>query len=136
MMNVLLVEPDDDFCLFLRQAVASAGCAVTITGSLSEAKDAMNASGSVDLLITNASLPDGSGLLLALDAARIGKQAIVLRRKRGRIVVSDREGTLCRGDCVAVGSFLTQMLARDRSRAEVPPLPGRHVLAEHEEIAG
>jgi CheY-like chemotaxis protein len=134
MMNVLLVEPDDDFCLFLRQAVASAGCAVTITGSLSEAKDAMNAS--VDLLITNASLPDGSGLLLALDAARTGKQAIVLRRKRGRIVVSDREGTLCRGDCVAVGSFLTQMLARDQSRAEVPPLPGRRVLAEHEEIAG
>jgi CheY-like chemotaxis protein len=128
-MNVLLVEPDDDFCLFLRQAVASAGCRVTITGSFSEAKEAMSAPDSVDLLITNASLPDGSGLLLALDAARIGKRVIVLRQKQGRIVVSDGERTLYRGDCVAVGSFLTQMLDRVRPREEVPAPHGRRVLA-------
>jgi DNA-binding response OmpR family regulator len=126
-MNVLLVEPDDDFCLFLRQAVASAGCRATITGSFSEAKEAMTAPESVDLLITNASLPDGSGLLLALDAARIGKQVIVLRQKQDRIVVSDREGTLYRGDCVAVGRFLTQMLDQARLRQDVPARHGREL---------
>jgi hypothetical protein len=97
MYHVLLVEPDDDLCLNLSAAISSAGCRRTIVGSIDEAVGALTID-QVDHLVTEALLPDGSGLALAETARRMGKLVYVLRKRRGKIAVYDREGTLFLGD--------------------------------------
>jgi DNA-binding response OmpR family regulator len=128
-MHVLLVEPDDDFCLFLRQAITSAGCRVTITGAFDEARDVMERAESVDFLVANAALPDGSGLVLALDAAAAGKQVVILRRKQDQIILSDRDGTICRGDGAAIAAFLEKTLAEMRHGRAARTLRGRRLAS-------
>lgn len=127
MDHVLLVEADDDFCLFLRQAVADAGCRVTITGSFAEARDALWVTETIDLVITNAMLPDGSGLVLAREAVRLGKSIIVFREGRKHIEVSDWEQPLFRGDRAAVAKFLEQAVLR---RHSARPAKNRHRVHE------
>jgi putative (di)nucleoside polyphosphate hydrolase len=114
MPHVMLVEPDDDFCLSLRQAISSAGCRMTIVGSVAEATAALAGPDRVDQVITEAFLPDGSGLVLAQDVRQMGKPALVLRRRRGRIVVNDRDGTVFRGGEIEVGAFLASTLLENR----------------------
>jgi DNA-binding NtrC family response regulator len=116
MSHVLLVEPDDDFCLFLRQAVCDAGRRTTITGSIAKANEVLHGRNTVDLVVTSAVLPDGSGLVLARDAAQMGKPTLVLRVSRGRIEVSDRQRVAFRGDQLAVGEFLEKTIQRRRGR--------------------
>jgi CheY-like chemotaxis protein len=76
MYHVLLVEPDDDFCLDLREAISGAGCRVTIVGSSVEATTALNNLENIDHVIVETFLPDGSGLVLAEDARRNGKAVL------------------------------------------------------------
>src|SRR5689334_20739152 len=113
-MRVLLVEPDDDFCLSLRQAITGAGCRVTITGSFAEASEVLRELDGPDLVITSATLPDGSGLLLARQARALGKAAFLLRRSRGRIELCGPEGVVARGDPPAIIDDLTRNIRARR----------------------
>jgi CheY-like chemotaxis protein len=106
MPHVMLVEPEDDLCLFLGQAISEVGCRITIVGSVAEATAALAGLDRVDQVITEAFLPDGSGLVLAQDIRRMGKPVFVLRGRRGRIVVYDRDGLVFIGDQTKVGTFL------------------------------
>jgi CheY-like chemotaxis protein len=111
MSHVLLVEPDDDFCLSLRHAVCDAHHHATITGSLAEAREALRCgTHDVDLVITNTVLPDGSGLALVREAMGRGKAIFLLRANRGRIEVSDHRGVVFRGERLAAGEFLRKAM--------------------------
>jgi DNA-binding response OmpR family regulator len=119
MNHVLLVEPDDDLCLFLRFAIAGVGCRVTMASSVADATDLLGGNERVDVMITSASLPDGSGVLLAREALKRAKHIFVLRRVRDRIEVADKRGVVFRGDRFATGAFLHKAIAqRSRARAE------------------
>jgi DNA-binding response OmpR family regulator len=69
--RVLLVDDDDDSTDLLRMLLARRGFAVTTARSVATALDAAEA-GTVDVLVSDIGLPDGTGydLLLALRAAR------------------------------------------------------------------
>jgi DNA-binding response OmpR family regulator len=97
MYHVLLVEPDDDFCLNFCAVISDACCRVTIVGSSAKAPAALERLDNVDHLVTEAFLPDGSGLVLAEEARRKGKPVHMLCKRRDRIVLYDREGTLFLG---------------------------------------
>jgi CheY-like chemotaxis protein len=112
MKHVLLVEPDDDLCLFLRLAIGHVGCRISVTGSMEEARDVLGGGEAVDVVVTAAVLPDGSGVRLARDAVEAGKQVFVLRASRGRIEVCDRRGLVFRGNQLAVGDFLKKAISR------------------------
>lgn len=112
MSHVLLVEPDDDLCLFLRMAIGHAGCRISVTGSMTEARDALSSGERVDVVVTAAGLPDGSGLQLAREALEAGKKVFVLRASRGRIEVCDRRGLVFRGNQLTVGDFLKKAVLR------------------------
>jgi response regulator RpfG family c-di-GMP phosphodiesterase len=112
MSHVLLIEPDDDFCLFLWRAISTAGCRMTITGSIAEASEVLQGQDTVDLVVANAVLPDGSGLALTRGAAHMGKAAFVLRASRGRIEVRDQQHVVFRGDQVTVADFLERTIRR------------------------
>jgi CheY-like chemotaxis protein len=114
MPHVMLVEPEDDLCLFLAQAISEAGCQMTIVGSFAEAAAALSGPDRVDQVITEAYLPDGSGLVLAQDVRRMGKPVFVLRGRRGRIVVYDRDGLVFIGDQTKVGAFLAGALLENQ----------------------
>jgi two-component system OmpR family response regulator len=119
MSHVLLVEPDDDLCLFLRLAIGGVGRRVTIAGSRAEANEVLNGSEPVDVAITSLVLPDGSGLFLARDALRRAKRTYLLRSSRGRIEVADQHGVVFRGDRSAAGAFLQRAIAQP-ARSKVP----------------
>lgn len=112
MTHVLLVEPDDDLCLFLRMAISHAGCRISITGTMVEARDVLSSGERVDFVVTNVGLPDGAGLRLAREAIEVGKKVFVLRANRGRIDVCDRRGLVFRGNQLAVGDFLKKAVLR------------------------
>ncbi|HWB49081.1 MAG TPA: hypothetical protein VG651_08220 [Stellaceae bacterium] len=112
MSHVLLVEPDDDLCLFLRMAIGHAGCRISITGSMTEARDVLSSNEKVDVVVTAVGLPDGSGLRLARDAIEAGKKVFVLRAHRGRIEVCDRRGLVFKGSRLTVGDFLKKAVSR------------------------
>jgi CheY-like chemotaxis protein len=114
MPHVMLVEPEDDLCLFLGQAISEAGCRMTIVGSVAEATAALAGPDRVDQVITEAFLPDGSGLVLAQDVRRMGKPVFVLRGRRGRIVVYDRDGLVFIGDQTKVGAFIAGALLENQ----------------------
>jgi CheY-like chemotaxis protein len=120
MHHVLLVEPDDDFCLSLRTELVHVGCRLTIVGTFAEAIAAVRGVDDIDNIITDAALPDGSGLVLAQDFRKLGKPVFVLRERRGRTVVYDRDGTAFLGDRMAVGQFLAAVLL-----AQPEPAPTR-----------
>ncbi|HTT78688.1 MAG TPA: hypothetical protein VMF86_03325 [Stellaceae bacterium] len=61
MTDILLVEPDDDFRLFLQLAIAGAGYHTRIAGSFAEASEILSDSVPIDVVVTAAKLPDGSG---------------------------------------------------------------------------
>ena len=112
MSHVLLVEPDDDFCLFLSKAISGADCHISITGSNAGAREILDSSERLECVVTDAHLPDGSGLLLARDAVQMGKQVFVLRPSRGRIEVCDRQGIVFKGSQFDVGTFLKKAVLR------------------------
>jgi CheY-like chemotaxis protein len=119
MPHVMLVEPEDDLCLFLGQAISEAGCRMTIVGSFAEATAALAGLDRIDQVITEAYLPDGSGLVLAQDVRRMDKPVYVLRGRRGRIVVYDRDGLVFIGDQTEIGAFLAGALLESQ-RPERP----------------
>jgi CheY-like chemotaxis protein len=125
MTNVLLVEPDDDFCLFLQLAISGAGCRTIITGSFAEANDALHGAVPVDVLVTAAKLPGGSGLNLARDAFQLGKRIFVVRGSRRWVELWDRQGILFRGDRLAVGDFLKKAIRRPGAARNSRVNPGR-----------
>ena len=120
MRHVLLVEPDDDLCLFLRFAIGGVGCRVTIAGSRAEAKAILGGEEPVDVAVTSMNLPDGSGLSLACEAVRKVKRTFLLRPIRGRIEVADEHGVVFRGNRSAVGVFLDKAISQ-RPRAKEHP---------------
>ncbi len=120
MNHVLLVEPDDDLCLFLRFAISGAGCRVTIAGSRAEAREVLNGKERVDVAVTSVNLPDGSGVSLASEAVRKARRTFLLRSLRGHLEVADEHGVVFRGDRIAAGAFLNKAISQ-RSRAK--PLP-------------
>jgi len=120
MRHVLLVEPDDDLCLFLRFAIGGLGCRVTIASSRAEAKAILASEEPVDVAVTSMNLPDGSGLSLACEAVRKVKRTFLLRSFRGRIEVADEHGVVFRGDRSAVGAFLNKVISQ-RPRAKQHP---------------
>jgi CheY-like chemotaxis protein len=119
MHQVLLVVPDKDFCCLLSAAISRAGYGTTTAGTIDEATTALAGFDRVDHLVVEAFLPDGSGLALAEEARRKGKLVHVLRKRRGRIVVYDSEGTLFIGDRSSVATFLVEALLRAR---KTPPV--------------
>jgi DNA-binding NtrC family response regulator len=122
MSHVLLVEPDDDFCLFLRQAVTAAGSSLTITDSVAGATAALRAARAVDLVITDARLPDGSGSAVAREATRPGRRTWILRcSNRGAVEVADKHGVLFRGTRTEVCDFLEKAIIRRRRSRNTPP---------------
>jgi hypothetical protein len=112
MSNVLLVELDDDLCLFLRMAIGNARCRISVTGSMTEARDVLSGDDRVDVVVTAAGLPDGSGPQLAREALEAAKKVFVLRASRGRIEVCDRRGLVFRGNQLTVGDFLKKTTLR------------------------
>lgn len=109
--HVLLVEPDDDLCLFLRFAISGLGRRVTIAGSRAEAKEILGGEEPVDVAVTNMNLPDGSGLSLACEAVRKARRTFLLRSFRGRIEVANEHGVVFRGERSAVGAFLSKVIS-------------------------
>ena len=118
MYHVMLVEPDDDFCLFLASVICLTACRMTLVGSVAEATAALAGLDSVDQVITEAFLPDGSGLVLAQDVRQMGKPAFVLRQRCGRIVVYDREASVFVGDQTAVAGFLAKSVSETAQRCK------------------
>lgn len=116
MSHVLLVEPDDDLCLFLRFALLGVGRRVTIAASLAEARDVLDGEEAVDVAVTRVNLPDGSGVALAREAIRKVRRTFLVRVLRGQIELADQRGVLFRGDRTAAGLFLSKAVSR-RSRA-------------------
>jgi len=125
MSHVLLVEPDDDLCLFLRLAIGGVGCRVTIAGSRAEAKEVLNGDDAVDVAITSMVLPDGSGVSLAIDALRQAKRTYLLRFYRGRFEVADRHGVVFRGDRAATGAFLHRAIEQQSRSKSLPSATAR-----------
>lgn len=117
MSHVLLVEPDDDLCLFLRFAISDVGCRVTIAGSRAEAKEVLDGEEPVDVAVTSVNLPDGSGVSLAREAMRRVRQIFVLRASRGGIEIADAHGVVFRGERHAAGTFLNKAISK-RSRTK------------------
>ena len=116
MTKVLLVEPDDDLCLFLQLAISGAGCRTIITGSFTEADHALHGTEEIDVVVTQAKLPGGSGLTLARDALQLGKRIFILRGSRRWVELRDRDGILFRGDRLAVGDFLKKAIRHPTTR--------------------
>jgi CheY-like chemotaxis protein len=117
MTTVLLVEPDDDFCLFLQLAISGAACRTIITGSLAEASHALG-NDVIDAVIARAKLPDGSGLTLVRQALQSGKPAYILRGIGRSIEIADHRGMVFRGDRLAICEFLKKAIRR-----ALPPRP-------------
>ncbi|MEW4569697.1 response regulator [Tautonia sp. JC769] len=63
-IRILLVEDHSDIARVLATLLSRAGHVVTTAGSMSRAEQIAAASGPFDLLISDLSLPDGSGLEL------------------------------------------------------------------------
>jgi DNA-binding NtrC family response regulator len=115
MSHVLIVEPDDEFSLFLRHAVCAAGSRPTITDSIEGARVTLSSTIAIDLVIANARLPDGSGSLIAGAAPRRGRQTWIMRcSSRGSVEVRDARGVLFRGSRQEVFDFLTKAIGRRR----------------------
>lgn len=135
MYHVMLVEPDDDFCLFLASAISLAACRMTIVGSVAEATAALAGLDSVDQVITEAFLPDGSGVVLAQDVRWMGKPAFVLRKRRGRTVVYDRDGSVFVGNQPSVAGFLARAVAETaqccRSAGDAAAMPAPQTAGRH-----
>jgi len=112
MTHVLLVEPDDDLCLFLRFAISGVGRRVTIAGTRAEAQEVLDGEEPVDVAVTSVNLPDGSGVSLACEAVRRVRRTFVLRAVRGGIEVADMHGVVFRGDQHAAGIFLNKVISK------------------------
>lgn len=125
MSHVLIVEPDDEFSLSLRHAVCAAAAPVTLTDSVEGARAALSDTGAIDLVIANAHLPDGSGWLIASEAARHGRQTWILRCSiRGSVEIRDADRLLFRGTRQEACDFLTGTITRRcRGRASRPTRP-------------
>lgn len=63
-VRILLVEDNSDIARVLSSLLARAGHVVTTAGSMTRAEQIASTSGPFDLLISDLSLPDGSGLEL------------------------------------------------------------------------
>jgi DNA-binding NarL/FixJ family response regulator len=118
MINVLLVEPDDDFCLFLQMSICGNGRRVSVAGSFAEGEEALGDADTIDVVVTASKLPGGSGFILARDAAERGKRTFLLRGHRQYIEVWDRRGILFRGNRLAVGGFLKNKIAQSFSASK------------------
>lgn len=110
MHHVMLVEPDGDFCLSLHAELVHIGCRLTIVGTFAEAIAAVRGVDGIDPIVTDAALPDGSGLVLAQDLRKLGKAVYVIRERQGRIAVYDQDGAAFLGDRIDVGRFLAAAL--------------------------
>ena len=111
MSHVLLVEPDDDLCLFLRFAISAVGRRVSIAGSGAAAREVLSGDEPVDVAVTSVNLPDGSGVSLASEAAGKVKRTFLLRSYRGCLEVADEHGVVFRGDPTAAGAFLNKAIS-------------------------
>lgn len=110
MGHILVVEPDDDLCLFLRQAVCSTGRRPVITGSVAEAMCALDGGDRFDLVIANAVLPDGAGAALRRNVMRLAMPLLLLQSENGRIVVSDGRSSVFSGTRFSVIEFLKEQI--------------------------
>jgi CheY-like chemotaxis protein len=109
--HVLLVEPNDDMCLSLWHIVLKAGGRVTITDTLAEAHKVLCA-GELDLLITDATLPDGGVSSLLKDAVSLGIPFFVVRTVEDGIDILDGDGSaFCGTDTDAI-EFVAAALRR------------------------
>jgi CheY-like chemotaxis protein len=120
MPHIMLVEPDNNLARALRVELIGAGFRLTIVSSFAAAVAGIRDGDSIDHIITEAVLPDGSGIVFAQDARRLGKCVFVLRKRRGRIIVYDRDGTAFFGDGRSAGRFLVAAL----STMALPSPPG------------
>jgi hypothetical protein len=87
---------------------------MTIVGSVAKATAALTALGNVDQVVTEAFLSDGPGLVLAQQVRAAGRLVYVLRKRRGRIVVYDRDDAVFPRDQTEVGAFLASALLENR----------------------
>jgi hypothetical protein len=122
MYHVMLVEPDDGLCLLLIDALVPTGFRMTIVRSVADATAVLSSPDDIDQIVTEAWLPDGSGLLLAQDSRRMGKRVFVLRKRRGRVVVYDGEGSVFVGDQAEIGAFLARALVSDGGETVSTPI--------------
>lgn len=90
--HVLLVEPDDDVCLWLWYATVTAGARVTITESICGAAAELSANDDIGLVIVDAELPDGRGKAVAAYASEHGLSYLLIRRLAGHLRVRDAAG--------------------------------------------
>jgi CheY-like chemotaxis protein len=118
MVHVLIVEPDDDTCLSLRDAVVVAGARVTIEGSIAGARAALRDVEDVGLLVADTRLPDGTGMEIAREAAAHGIPFVLVRTEPDCLTISNARGTAFRGPVLGALAFLSGLLndVRDGSR--------------------
>lgn len=90
--HVLLVEPDDDLCLWLWYATVTAGARVTITESICGAAAELSGHDDIGLVIVDAELPDGRGKAVAAYASENGVSFLLIRRLAGHLRVRDAAG--------------------------------------------
>jgi CheY-like chemotaxis protein len=67
--RVLLVEDHLDTAMLMRRVLARRGYEVVVATTLAEAHEALQITSSFDLLLSDLTLPDGSGLDLARDVS-------------------------------------------------------------------
>jgi two-component system nitrogen regulation response regulator NtrX len=77
MTRILLVEDDDDVRLALEDLLVDEGYAVTAVASVNEATAFLDAA-SFDLVLTDGSLPDGTGIEIADKAVERGALVLIL----------------------------------------------------------
>jgi CheY-like chemotaxis protein len=74
-LSILVVEDDADLRSLLTLSLEAHGARVVPAGTLAEARDAMR--GSIDVVVADLGLPDGSGHALGDEAARCGLGAAI-----------------------------------------------------------
>ncbi len=80
MADVLLVEDNDELAVFMKDALAKRGHAVTISGTAEDALDRLKLGARFDAMVLDGMLPgmDGAELLRELDGSEIPPVATIV----------------------------------------------------------
>jgi len=111
MFRVLLVEPDDETCLWLWHAIMRVHGRITITDSVAAACDILRSGQDLRLLITDAALPDGRGSVVAQEAAMLGIPSFIVTNGEDGLRISDENGSDIGARGIDLAEFLEKFLS-------------------------